>query len=61
MFTRWVKLYNVSFPTAGGWVKWSVTDDALTPCGGLVLWRHTPSILSFSKKLGRIVRWCGPF
>ena len=28
---------NFSFPTAGGQVRLSVTDDALTPFGGLPL------------------------
>lgn len=39
---------NFSFPTAGGRVKLSVTDDALTPYGGLVPWA------AYTKHLGLI-------
>jgi len=35
-----------SFPTAGGRVRLSVTDDALTPYGGLVPWA------AFTKHIG---------
>lgn len=39
---------NFSFPTAGGPVKLSVTDDALTPYGGLAPWT------AYTKHLGLI-------
>jgi hypothetical protein len=39
---------NFSFPTAGARVKLSVTDDALTPYGGLVPWA------AYTKHLGLI-------
>jgi len=45
-----------SFPTAGGRVRLSVTDDALTPYGGLVPWAAYTKHIGIVEQLAHISR-----
>jgi hypothetical protein len=42
---------DFSFPTAGGKVRLSVTNDALTPFGGLVPWAAYTEHIGIVKRL----------